>query len=800
MEGDKDAKKLRTLMNAYGLNQMIQEPTHRNGHTLDHIYVNDSQTEFKHSVQGGTFGITTDHYPCIIELPCKKQEEERERIVTRQLGKIDQVKFKEDIQKMVSRLQGSEEDFEAMYKKYKSSAENILNEYAPEVSKNVSKKKQPEWIDQEYKIARAKRRKLEKIWKRSRTEENHQTYVDQRNLCARMSKEKQESYYSKLIDSASNKQKQLFQVVEKMLDKRDERVLPTYTDPVQLANEFNHYYVDKIENLRKSIPQTKEPMIIQPKSFDGEKLNHFAPTTVEEVKRIIKESGMKTSSEDPLPQGAFRMVEQELIPLLVELVNKSLEEGSMVPVRSSVIDPLLKKMGLDIEGRKNYRPVNNLVSLSKLIERIVKSRIEEHMEKNRLHNKRAFGYKTHHSTETMMVGLVNDILTGFDENKCTVMVFLDLSAAFDTIDINKLLTILDDEIGLGGTALKWCESFLTQRTQRVKINGHYSEELEVKYGSVQGSVLGPKFFNVYVRSQPEVFLKCGFETSSFADDSNGSKTFSITFQFNVLQNDVAHCVNNVINWMNYQCLKINPDKTEIILFHPKSVQHQIIVGGTFIGKDCIRFSREVKNVGVWLDSQLNLNKQVNKVVSQCYMHVKNIGRIRNVLSKQQTEMLVHAVITGTMDYCNSLLINISKSNLYKLQKLQNAAARLVVRCSRRTSMSEVLRSLNWLRVESRIIFKILLLVHKCVNGQCSENLKIKYKTHNCRPEEYLMLEVKHVKTNYGRRTFDYVGPRLWNALPLDIRTEEKVENFKKKVKTMLFNGTEELKARAWKYT
>ena len=79
-------------------------------------------------------------------------------------------------------------------------------------------------------------------------------------------------------------------------------------------------------------------------------------------------------------------MEQELIPLLVELVNKSLEEGSMAPVRTSVIDPLLKKMGLDIEGRKNYRPMNNLASLSKLIERIVKSRIEEHMEKNRLHN------------------------------------------------------------------------------------------------------------------------------------------------------------------------------------------------------------------------------------------------------------------------------------------------------------------------------------------------------------------------------------------------------------------------------
>jgi hypothetical protein len=235
------------------------------------------------------------------------------------------------------------------------------------------------------------------------------------------------------------------------------------------------------------------------------------------------------------------------------------------------------------------------------------------------------------------------------------------------------------------------------------------------------------------------------------------------------------------------CLKINPDKTEIILFHPEILHNQVIVRGTFIGKECIRFSKEVKNVGVWLDEQLSMNKQVNKIVSQCYLLLKNIGRIRNFLTQSHTEMLVHSVISSRLDYCNSLLINISKSNMKKLQKVQNAAARMVVRGRKRTSMTEVLRKLHWLRVESRIIFKILLLVYKCVTGTCSENLNIKYKTHNCRPQEYLMLEVKQAKTKYGRRTFDFVGPRLWNALPLEVRCEEDVETFKKKVKTILFD-------------
>ena len=302
-----------------------------------------------------------------------------------------------------------------------------------------------------------------------------------------------------------------------------------------------------------------------------------------------------------------------------------------------------------------------------------------------------------------------------------------------------------------------------------------------------------------MRSQPKVFRKCGFKTSSFADDSNGMKTFSITFQYNILKNDVAECIDNIVYWMNTHFLKINPDKTELILLHPKSLQKEVIIGGTIIEQQCVRFSDEVKNVGVWLDKNLKMDKHVNHIVSHCYKLLKDIGRIRNVLSKKHTEMLVHAVISSRLDYCNSLFYNMSKSNLYKLQKVQNAAARLIVRKNKRHSVTNIMKELHWLKIESRIIFKILLLVYKCVLGKCSNNLKIKYKSHNCRPNDYLLLETKRVNTKYGRRTFDYAGPKLWNALPLHVRVEENINSFKRQVKTIPFNDTHDFKCRAFKY-
>ena len=99
----------------------------------------------------------------------------------------------------------------------------------------------------------------------------------------------------------------------------------------------------------------------------------------------------------------------------------------------------------------------------------------------------------------------------------SLMLFMDLSAAFDTIDIEKLIAILGEEIGLSGTALKWCKLFLSERTQRVKIKGEYSESIKLKYGTVQGSVLGPPFFNIYIRSQPKVFHNNGFRSTAFAE-------------------------------------------------------------------------------------------------------------------------------------------------------------------------------------------------------------------------------------------------------------------------------------------
>ena len=162
-------------------------------------------------------------------------------------------------------------------------------------------------------------------------------------------------------------------------------------------------------------------------------------------------------------------------------------------------------------------------------------------------------------------------------------------------------------------------------------------------------------------------------------------------------------------------------------------------------------------------------------------------------------MLVHAVTSSRMDYCNSLFFNMNKENINKLQKVQNAAARLVVRKRKRESISNTIRDLHWLRIESRIIFKILLLVYKSIQGNSPKSIQLEFKSYNCRPEDFLKLKTCFRKTPYGRRTFAYNAPRLWNALPLHIRTEESLDAFKRAVKTLLFQDTDGFKAKAFMF-
>ena len=500
--------------------------------------------------------------------------------------------------------------------------------------------------------------------------------------------------------------------------------------------------------------------------------------------------GLKCSPEDPIPAALLKRVVDVFIPIWRELVNLSLAQGSMICLKCSVLAPLIKALDslMDIEILKNYRPVSNLLFLSKLIERIVDLRTNDHMDMNNLHSSKQYAYKDEHSTELLLTKVVNDLLLACDKKIPTLVMFLDLSAAFDTVDQGKLLKILHDDIGIRGVALKWFESYLCGRTQKVKIGDSYSSEVELDFGVTQGSILGPKLFNIYTKPFPTKMLVVKVSVEGYADDNQLLKQFNLIFQVEVLGEGISKTFEVIEKWMSENFLKLNSGKTKIMIIAPDGVQQEITINGTFIDGKCVRFVETAKNLGVYIDSTLSLEFQIQKVVTNCYSTIRHLSRIKFFLSTEHLNLLACSLVLSPIDYCNSLYYGLSAELIGKLQSVQNSAARLVCKINGydRVSSDELFHKLHWLKVRERIVYKVLLIVFKCITGHAPVDLMNMLEL--SKSDRSKKLVARKCNGVMGDRAFSVCGPRLWNALPTHLRMLVDVLDFKKKLKTYFFTN------------
>ena len=391
-----------------------------------------------------------------------------------------------------------------------------------------------------------------------------------------------------------------------------------------------------------------------------------------------------------------------------------------------------------------------------------------------------------------MIKVVNYLLENCDNQKPSILVLLDLSAAFDTVDQSKLLLILQHEIGIEGVALQWFKSFLCGRTQKVKIRDVDSNESSLDYGVAQGSVLGPDIFKIYVRSLPRHVQSVWFDIFGFADDHQLLKTFLPWFQLTAFREDIQNCFDMISKWMNHFFLCLNTNKTKILIIAPPSLRNQIIINGIFINNKCIRFVSSAKNLGVILDDQLTFEKHILNIVKACFCTIRSLTKLKSYLTYEQLRTVISACIFSRIDYCNSLFYGVNNNLINKLQSVQNTAARLLRKKNGigHIPLETYIRNCHWLKVKARIIFKICLIVHNSLHGIAPSSIK-EYINYNTSTRTLQLIEPTYNGVVGGRR-FARVGPKIWNLLPFHIRMECRRDKFKTSLKTYLFTEYERL--------
>ena len=294
----------------------------------------------------------------------------------------------------------------------------------------------------------------------------------------------------------------------------------------------------------------------------------------------------------------------------------SLKNGVMLyALKVAVLKSLLKKQDADFEQLQHFRPISNLTFVSKLIEKAVALQLNDHILRHHLDETFQSAYKAFHTTKTVLVRVHNDILTAIDNNNTVILLLLDLSAAFDTVDHSILLSRLSSRSGIKRTVLAWLRSYLTSRKQFVNVNKCRSSQRFLERGVPQGSVLGPLLYLLYTSLLADIIKRYNLEYHFYADDTQLYVAFKTDCLDKMVEckTTIEQCVRDIDNWMVINKLKLNQDKTEVVLissrYRPRPPLDSLQIGNVTVVP-----SSSARNLGVIFDKCFNFEEHIKSIL------------------------------------------------------------------------------------------------------------------------------------------------------------------------------------------
>ena len=329
--------------------------------------------------------------------------------------------------------------------------------------------------------------------------------------------------------------------------------------------------------------------------------------------------------------------------------------------------------------------------------------------------------------------------------------------------------------------------------QCVNINGVLSDTKKLTFGVPQGSVLGPTLYCLYTKPVSDIIRRFGLSYHSYADDTQIYVTITKDRTRDVLGN-IEKCVAEIKIWMTNNMLKLNDDKTELFVFATQRQVDAFKGLNINIGNASVQVSSKIRNLGVTFDQTMSMQPHVNSISSSCHYQLRNIRCIRKYIDIPDCKKIVHALVTSRLDYANVLLYGLPAKTTNALQRVQNCAARLIMRSGRRDHMTPVLRELHWLPLELRVNYKVLMYTYKAMHNMapsyltCLVNKSKPVRT--TRSSTKILLVVPKITLNrYGKRTFQMGAATLWNSITDEhLKNSKDITTFKKRLKTYLYKG------------
>ena len=790
---------LQDILTSYNQQQLVLGPTHDSNHTLDLLITPEHSNNWVSDVSIHSLCFT-DHSLVRCRLGFTLRRSPTVTFSYRRIKRMDLNAFRRDIAQSPifdPEVQGSSVD--EYVNLFEKEVTRILDAHAPLLTRTRRQGSHDNrQLSPEARDAKCECRRLERRYRRTGSDVDKSAFVHARAEARDKIKSSRSRYLREKVATSADDPRTMWRTTRDLLHTSQSSGLDD-GDCETMATTFSQFFSDKVARIKEAIRSTLSgmPLINLPPVdavFSGMQLLDFGAVSVKEVKSLVNSMSNKSSPLDVLPTSLLKSCVDVFAPVIARIANLSFASGKFPSMfRIAQVLPLLKKQGLDHMSPGNYRPISNLNTISKIIERLVLGRLKQHIQESGSFDVLQSAYRTGHSTETALVSVLDNLFTTIDNKKITVLIGLDISAAFDTISHEILLQRMQRRFGVSGTALDWIESYLSERHQYVKLGRHRSSTVKCTSGVPQGSVLGPILFTLYTAPVADVITSRGVSYHQYADDTQLFYALSAS-EIDTSLTVVEECSRAVKRWFLENDLLLNAEKSEVMFVGTAAqLQKTDHVQSVNVADAVLPVSMKIKSLGVVLDRHLNFSDHVNTVARACNYHIWALRHIRHLLTEDIAHTLACSIVTSKLDYCNAVLHGAPRKNIAVLQRVQNNLARVVLQKPRTVHVTPLLQSLHWLPVDKRIRYKVVLLTYKVMVSKTPDYLSklISERTSSAsmslRSSSRTLLRPKFTRTNYGDRAFSASAPAIWNELPADFNFSDSLNVFKKRLKTFLFN-------------
>ena len=437
--------------------------------------------------------------------------------------------------------------------------------------------------------------------------------------------------------------------------------------------------------------------------------------------------------------------------------------------KTARITPIFKK------GRKtdanNYRPVSITSQTCKVMERIIRKKILQHVDEHNLMTSCQHGFVSRKSCLTNLLESLEEWTDVIDSGSGLDIIYLDFSKAFDTVPHKRLLKKLHG-YGIQGNVHGWLKAFLTDRKQLVSVGSSESRWGNVLSGVPQGSVLGPILFLLYVNDIPNL-IKSGIKM--FADDVKVYRAVQNEDDCKELQEDLA----NLEVWTSDWLLKLNTSKCKVMHCGTSNKHYDYHLNTSSVDPTPLQKTSEEKDLGLYITSSLKPTNHCQKVANKAMSALRLIRNSFSKLTENNFRILFSTYIRPHLEYCLQAAGPYMKHNLKALERVQRRASKLVVGM-RKLPYEERLRRLQMIKIEDRAIRGDLIETYKILTGKLNVDPNKFFKRDNATRTRGHHLKLAKPRSNrllrdkfFSRRVVD-----RWNKLPEEVISAETTNTFK----------------------